>query len=53
MGKKAGDPDGSRQGFLGRQSVDASDDVGPEPNRQHDGAEMVRETRTTARHARA
>jgi len=51
MGKKAGYPDGARQGFLGRQSIYASDDFGLEPNRQHDGAEMVRSSRTAARHA--
>jgi hypothetical protein len=51
MGKGSGDPDGARQGFLGRQSVDASDDVRPEPDREHDGAEMIRSSWTAARHA--
>jgi hypothetical protein len=51
MGKDAGDPDGSGKTLVGAESVDASDDVGPEPDRQHDGAKMIRETRTAARHA--
>jgi hypothetical protein len=51
MGEGAGDPDGARQVFLGRQSVDARHEIRPKPQSDHDGPKMIRSARTTARHA--
>jgi len=51
MGEGAGDPDGAGHGFLGREGVDARNEIRPEPQSDHDGPEMIRETRTTTRHA--
>jgi hypothetical protein len=51
MGEGGGDPEGARHAAFGRKGIDARNKIRPEPQSDHDGPEMIRETRTTASHA--
>jgi hypothetical protein len=51
MGKGGGDPDGAGNAAFCRKGIDARHEIRPEPQSDHDGPEMIRETRTTASHA--